>query len=94
MVTEKVELAVEGERAPELSPLPVTVTVYIPALDPGGAEGPEPQPSIASSNPNEATPSLSSHFRRHDLTGSNPNPHISAQTIPKPRGSNGSAAEA
>jgi hypothetical protein len=94
MVTENVELAVEAESAPELVPLPVTVTVYTPALDAGGAEGPDPHPSIASSNPNEAMPSVTRHFRRHSLIGSKPNPHHSAQAMPIPGGSNGRAAEA
>jgi hypothetical protein len=64
MVTENVVLAVEAESAPELMPLPVTVTVYMPALDRGGVGGPDPQPSTGSSNPNKATPSVASHFRR------------------------------
>jgi hypothetical protein len=79
MVTENVVLAVEAESAPEVMPLPVTVMVYMPALDRGGVGGPDPQPSTGSSDPNKATPSVASHFRRRCPAGSRPNPHNSAQ---------------
>jgi hypothetical protein len=87
MVTENVVLAVEGESAPELMPLPVTVTVYVPTLDRDGVGGPDPQPTTGSSNPNKATPSVASHFRLRCPAGSRPNPHNSAQARPMPAGS-------
>jgi hypothetical protein len=75
MVTKKVVLAVEAESAPELIPLPFTVTVYIPALDRGGAGEPDPQPSTGSNTTNKAMPSVVSHFRRPCPPGSRANPN-------------------
>ena len=94
MVTENVVLAVEAVSAPELVPPPVTVTVYIPALDPGGVEGPDPQPSMVSSNPNNAVLNIASRFQRQSLVGSSPNPHNTVQATPMLEGSNGRAPEA
>jgi hypothetical protein len=78
--------AVEAESAPELMPLPATVTVYIPALEPGGVVEPEPHPSSSRSGPSTAAQSIVSHFRRH-ANGIRPIASHSAQVKAIPAGS-------